>query len=293
LKGYSVALISIGSVLVILAILFLIAYLKLMKFIATPPENNPREFHKRIESLEEKGDKKRIVFIGDSLTHANISTSYIEMLKDCLGEKDYYYINAGINGELAYNVLQRLHDVIACKPDIITILIGTNDALIELDLSESRQNKHRSKLPQKPTIDWYAENLERIVSKLKEQTQGRIALSSIPPIGEKLTGKCYEKVKDYTRVIKEIADKKELVYLPVFEKLVEEIKKKQKSSKYECAEPLMIKAISKFFFFGASLDEISESNNFIVLTDQIHLNTKGATIIAELMKDFIARKKPN
>ena len=39
---------------------------------------------------------------------------------------DFSIVNAGINGDLAWNLLERLDDVIDCNPNHITILIGTN-----------------------------------------------------------------------------------------------------------------------------------------------------------------------
>ncbi|MHA1213358.1 MAG: hypothetical protein ACTSSH_12985 [Candidatus Heimdallarchaeota archaeon] len=82
MKPLFVALISIGSVLLLLAIAFLIFYLLLIRFLFTPPKNNPEEFLTRMQHVVEEKPLKRIVFVGDSLTHANLSASYIDMLKD-------------------------------------------------------------------------------------------------------------------------------------------------------------------------------------------------------------------
>ena len=47
---------------------------------------------------------------------------------------DFRFLNHGVNGDLAWNGLQRLDRVIAERPDFVTILIGTND--VNATLSE-------------------------------------------------------------------------------------------------------------------------------------------------------------
>jgi len=80
------------------------------------PPNSPSKF------LANKGSflhKKVVVCIGDSLTHGRVSYNYIDMLTEKLNPEGYEFVNAGINGELAYNVLKRIDEVIKCKPDYI------------------------------------------------------------------------------------------------------------------------------------------------------------------------------
>ncbi|MHA1684448.1 MAG: SGNH/GDSL hydrolase family protein, partial [Promethearchaeota archaeon] len=116
--------------------------------IAQPPRNNPVAFLKKFKARDRE-DLKIIACIGDSITHGNVSSNYVSMLEKNLneGSKKYEIINAGINSEWAWNVNQRLDDIIACKPDIITILIGTNDANNVLDPKRLKMSKKLQKLP--------------------------------------------------------------------------------------------------------------------------------------------------
>ncbi|WP_370452772.1 hypothetical protein [Kribbella sp. VKM Ac-2568] len=36
--------------------------------------------------------------------------------------------NYGVNGDLAYNALQRVHQIIDNRPDVVTVHVGANDA---------------------------------------------------------------------------------------------------------------------------------------------------------------------
>ena len=62
--------------------------------------------------------KKRIAFLGDSLTHA--------------GRWEEYFLNAdisnnGIPGEISIEILSRLDGVLQKQPDIIFVMMGIND----------------------------------------------------------------------------------------------------------------------------------------------------------------------
>jgi lysophospholipase L1-like esterase len=58
-----------------------------------------------------------------------MSADYLALLRARLGSDGYEFVNAGINGNLAWNVLQRLDEVVACRPDAVTLLVGTTDVL--------------------------------------------------------------------------------------------------------------------------------------------------------------------
>ncbi|MGY4857374.1 SGNH/GDSL hydrolase family protein [Cryobacterium sp. AP23] len=68
-----------------------------------------------------------VVCAGDSITHGFMSASCLSLLQDRLGADGYEFVNAGINSDLAWNLLQRLDAIIACQLEVVTILIGTND----------------------------------------------------------------------------------------------------------------------------------------------------------------------
>lgn len=97
---------------------------------------------------------KTFLFIGDSITDGNwgspqgypcsseqrnqwdknhiLGHGYVEMIAGELGgenpDSNYYFINRGISGETLFQISSRWDkDVISHKPDVITLLCGTND----------------------------------------------------------------------------------------------------------------------------------------------------------------------
>jgi lysophospholipase L1-like esterase len=70
-----------------------------------------------------------VVCVGASIVRGNVSFNFVDLLKGRLEGKGFRFINAGVNGDLAYNVLKRLDSVINLQPDFVTILVGTNDVI--------------------------------------------------------------------------------------------------------------------------------------------------------------------
>ena len=283
-----IVLLVLVGVALLFAIFFLVNYIKIMHVINNYPNDNPFNYSK--ENSPEKIDqstKKRIVCVGDSLTHGNLSVNYVEMLAGRLGKDKYDFINAGMNSEVAYNVYKRIDSIIACKPDYVTILIGTNDVHREFDLINDRISDKRLNLPQKPDKQWYRENLEKTIVLLKENTTAKIAVLSLPPLGEDSDAEVFKQAKIYSDIIKEIAEENAVSYLPVNEKMAQFLSEHPSNPKYPFEHTVIKEVVVQHFLFKKSFDVISKNYGFSLLTDNIHLNSEGAKIIADLIEEFI------
>ena len=249
------------------------------------PDNRPQAF----SNVKIAAGQKVVVCIGDSLTHGRVSHNYVDDLDQRLPDT-YRFVNAGINSELAYNVAQRLDAVIALKPDYVTLLIGSNDVLGSLGKESAARYIKKWNLPQTPDRPWFRENLEQIVGRLKKETRARIALMSLPPVTEDSTHPGYRRARDYSTVIREIAQKQAVAYLPLNELLTFAIEGEPRNNERMFKGPertLLYKAIVSHYLLGKSWNRIAGENHFLFLTDFIHLNQKGAGIAADLIDAFI------
>lgn len=72
----------------------------------------------------------RIAFFGDSLTDGSDYPEYVvNTLNKTYPGHDFCFVNAGVCGSKAYDLVDRLdRDVLSRKPDLTFILIGTNDS---------------------------------------------------------------------------------------------------------------------------------------------------------------------
>lgn len=277
------ALLLLAVILLVLLVAGAVVYAYLYRFLFKTAPNNPQNFLQKKEFTE----KKRILFAGDSLTCGNMSANYTEMVAKQLGEH-YEYINAGVNADLAYNLLQRLDEIIACKPQFVSILIGTNDANATLFKENQTVYQKLKKLPQPATIFWYEENLCKIVERLQNETSAQIALISMPVLGENLHHKAHTHIREYVEVVKKVAQKYQVGYLPFYEKHVAFLEQKPATRKqYHPNHKLIELAMFQRYILGRTWDEIAQTHGFHTVTDFIHLNSVGAKILAELVCEWI------
>ncbi len=237
-------------------------------------------------------DAPRVVLLGDSLTHGTMSHSW---LADLQKEYDgaYTFINQGWNGDLAWNALQKIDQVVACDPAVVGIFIGGNDALASFSPVWSESFVQNKQLPLVPTADWYRQNLEAIVERLQADTNATLVLFTLTMYGEDLNSPEVARFRDYSLIVDETAEKYDLSVLSIHQKMTEFIATNQKDVQ-SCspadwpAYRAQIKwSIIRYHFFFQSWDQISASRGYAAQTDCVHLNGHSAGVIAQTFKQWL------
>jgi lysophospholipase L1-like esterase len=276
---------------VILFIMVLIYWTLRTKIISHRPKHFPQT--SQIDKTE-IGDQTIVVCSGDSITHGNMGGNYVEMLESKLPDNQYYLINAGCNADLTFTILKRLDNIIGCQPDIITLLIGSND--VNASMSDGNR-KHYERLKKidkgvQPDFENFKQNYSQIVQRLTTETKARIAVISLPVMSEDLEHQVNKRADEYSDFIKQIAKEQHIDYLPVREQMKEYIEKRPKKLKYtyEQTDLIMNLAVVKNVLFGQSWDTICEANGNDLTHDNLHFNTRGAAIIGALVEKFILLK---
>jgi acyl-CoA thioesterase-1 len=110
-------------------------------------------------NAEKSRHQLTIVTLGDSITKGvrkgvTSQQTFASLLEKELqkGGVSVRVINVGIGGERTDQALKRLDRIFALKPDIVTIMYGTNDSYVDRDKTASRI-----------TVDEYQKNLNAIV----------------------------------------------------------------------------------------------------------------------------------
>ena len=234
-------------------------------------------------------DKPVVVCCGDSITHGHIGYDWVSSLRNSDDSK--IYINAGINADLTWNLNQRLNDIIKHNPDYVTILIGTNDAIgsqpVKLIQDYYIQTKN---LPQAPSIKWFEEQIEIFVKKIKKNTTAKIAITTLPWLGEQEDASIISIIKNHNKIIKRIALKYDLSILDLFSKFKEQISSSN-SVPYTTSELRRLRglrAVILHYVFGWSWTKIGEKYKLQLLCDHIHLNEKGGDLMEQLAKEFLS-----
>jgi acyl-CoA thioesterase I len=231
----------------------------------------------------------KIVCFGDSITRGQFSYNWVKRLSSEF--KDYTFINLGANGELAYHLLQRVDQVKKHNPDIIFILIGTNDIYSITTEANTKRYVKNAKLPQEPSKDWYVENLDQILLELSN-TKTKIVLITIPPLGEDINHFANQWVREYNAEIMLLMKKHSCEIIDLYEMLINYLEENppERTVPLKLNLEWVIKAILKRYLLFYSWNRISKSVGLNLTTDTIHLNTTSGLILTDLIRKYLTEK---
>ncbi|GAB3504512.1 hypothetical protein GCM10027442_06700 [Emticicia fontis] len=234
-----------------------------------------------------------MVCFGDSNTHGNVSYNWVSDLGRMF--QDLQVLNAGVNSDLTYSLLQRIDDVIACQPDFITILVGTNDVSSTMTRELESSFKQIGRIPKDmvPDFDSFIKNYQEVICRLQQETKAKIALISLPVLSEDLTHEVNKRADKYSDYIKELAKAEQLIYLPLREKEKEYLLANPHPLKHTFDETfkLLIVSIINYYLLGKDWDYTSKKHGYQLTPDNIHLNSVSGGMVRDLVKDFIITQK--
>jgi lysophospholipase L1-like esterase len=286
IKTYHAMLVFILLLMALMAVTYYFLYQKVSSHL---PDSFPNQ--QNIKQIDHS--KKVVVCFGDSNTHGNVSHNWVDEISSKL--PDYQVINAGRNSDLTYTLLTRIDDVVACQPDFITILIGTNDvnSTMTLSMEKRYQKLKRINAGTQPNFEGFKANMTQIVSILKTKTSAKIALMSLPIMGENLLHEANLKADQYSDFIQQLADDEQIGYLPVREQQKAYLAENPSNSKHTFEETYQLITMSVIMhsILGWSWDKISTHHGFKLTPDNLHQNSISGGMIRDLVKGFLKAGK--
>lgn len=251
------------------------------------PSNNPETF---VQSTHQS--HKIVACLGDSHTQGTMAHNFVNDLAAQMGDKGYDFINAGVNGDLVYNALHRVNDVIACHPDYIIILIGTNDILARLSKRNEVHFEVKKQLPQKPTEAWFIENLKQLIGMLKLHTNAKIAILSLPLISEDTDSLAFKAAIEYSQQIHQVAQETNITYLPLNERQLKYFEKHRINTQKNVVKSPFAYFIPSFkhYVLRKSWEDISKEAGLTLTIDTVHQNKIAAQMIERLIVEFLEKE---
>ncbi|MCR8943323.1 GDSL-type esterase/lipase family protein [Streptomyces sp. OUCMDZ-4982] len=231
----------------------------------------------------------RVACLGDSLTRAQLSVDYLDLLERRRPSGDLRLARFGVNGDLAHNLLRRLDAVVADPPEVITVLIGTNDARASLPGHPVERTMKRKHLPERPSAGWFQECLGAVVERLRTETDATIGLLSLPVLGQELDGAAARASRTYSRLIAEVATAGGATCLPLHERQTEELRRADPAP-IPYREPTPAAGLGVLLgqaVLRRSLDSISRRRGLVLTTDHVHQNSRGAALVAEVIDTWL------
>lgn len=201
------------------------------------------------------------------MTQGTLGANGVGALRDQPELAGYTFVNAGVNGDTAADLLGRVDtDVVRCRPDPVVLLVGTNDV--------------RADVP----VDQYRADLGALVSRIKSRTSARIALLSLPPLGEDLDAPIHHRLAGFNTAIENIATTAGIGYLPVNEQFENRLRRfGSATTTFDFGFPLAFRAAAKHYLLGRTWDEVARSHRLEFLVDHIHLSDQGGAIVTDLV----------
>jgi lysophospholipase L1-like esterase len=231
-----------------------------------------------------------VVCLGASIVRGRASVDFVEMLRARLPQLEF--VNGGVNSDTADDILQRLDSVIACHPKAIVILVGTSDAQAILNPSGPAAKKKQKETgnTEPPSVANFQRNLLACVSELSERTGARIGLCSLPPLGQDISAPANDVIRALNAAIRTVAESTGETYLPVYEQMVAYLESADATHGKPFTGDWRIgaRSLSQHFIIGRSFDVIAEREGLLLSPDYIHLNTAGASIVADEAQAFLA-----
>lgn len=178
-------------------------------------------------------DTKRIVMLGDSITQQGGKPGgYVWLVQAYLNtlypERAIGIINAGISGHKSTDMAARFQrDVIAQKPDLVTINVGVNDVWHGFQDLKNGKSHPLGNLPGGVTLPVYREKLIDMV--LAAQKAGiRVVLLSPTPIYEHPDNLENRRLTQYIQTMEEVASQNNCLFINLNISLTEVINVYQK-----------------------------------------------------------------
>ena len=236
-----------------------------------------------------------VACLGSSTTAARGTYNWITELENRPRNRGYRFVNLGVGGDLSFNARRRVTRLIDSRPDRAIVLIGTNDILASVFPNFRRFAKRFKGLAQQPSVEAFRGNLVDIARRIGQETDARIALSSLAPVGEDPDSDDPTQAKlnvlfaDYNQVIREVASSCDTYYIPFYERFVDALRQCGTRKPFQRLSfgALYRDYLIREFAQRRSFDEIARINGWQFHIDGIHLNTAGGTILVDAVQGFL------
>ncbi len=193
--------------IVLTLLVLVIAVVSLFVFVIVakgkPPQGRALDYLERGEISQ----GRLVACIGDSLTHGNLGVCWVNHLRDEFPQD--IFLNEGINGDVVWQVHERLKPILKCRADLAILMIGSNDAMGSFDESSGKGYKKNNKLPEIPTFNAYKKLLPELIDRLSEIP--KIAICTLPPIGESRDSAINQHIGKFNNFIKKTAQEKNIL----------------------------------------------------------------------------------
>jgi acyl-CoA thioesterase I len=181
----------------------------------------------------------------------------------------------------------RLDEVIACRPDMVTLLIGTNDVLAHTGRWMARLLTRWKRLTEPPTPHTYRRSVEHILDRLQAETSARLGVIEIPPLGERSNNVQNRRIGEYNSMLHEIAAARDIEVLPLNSAFVAAFPPDHDPPPFRFSPQEIARIVVRSTVLKEDSNQLSKAMGLTLFTDQVHPNQRGADIIAATIAAYV------
>jgi lysophospholipase L1-like esterase len=213
----------------------------------------------------------KVGLVGDSLTEGRPGVSFVKILQ---GQYPHItFENLGKPGETVKSLHERLSKTpIASDYDLIFLWIGVNDVYSKL-LSVQAQ-------PVSKDLEEFRDMFQKVVEIVVHSSK-HVVIVSAAIIGENLNSKPTKDLKELNEVIHSISSNYPQVHFLDLHSFFRKHLSQTKSSDYLNTNVMRVMIDALFYKDPKRIDRLSMKRGLHLTLDGIHLNSKGATLVAE------------
>jgi len=224
---------------------------------------------------------KTWLLLGDSHTYGQSGFAICEALS--AARPQVRVVNGGVNADLAWNLAERLEMALDPRPDLIHVLIGTNDVNAGLHPDHAAGYMRDKGVPTVPTPDFYRQQLRRVFKRLNE-SGAELYASQIPPIGDDAVSVWNAAVRHHNRILTEEADAAGVRVLPLYERLIADVDRSRVRPIDRLDWGQWIPDSQRLHDeVGLSWDAIADQRALRLTHDGLHLNERAGQIWLNLL----------
>ena len=212
------------------------------------------------------GGKRVAGILGASTIHGRVGVDAIPAGRQRLS--DWEIVNAGHNGDTCAQLLARVEPVLACKPKAIVIETGGNDALQERSLED------------------FGRDLTSLIDRL-QFSGARLGICSFQVAGDDFTTAFNRRLDEYTNVRRKLAAERRLGYMPLHERMTAELEAHPRGSAWDKYLFVVMSSVLERHILRRSVDEQSRRRGFRFNPDGLHLNTRGAGLLSDVIVEYL------
>ena len=220
-----------------------------------------------------------------------IGASYVDKLRARL--PGVSVVNAGVNGDTVLHLLRRVErDLIARKPDVVTIMVGLNDLTTVYGLRSSKLFYHTLKnLQIEVTPARFIHAYRRLIDIVRSRTDAQIALCTLTTVGERLDDPIQGLVDGYSQIIQALAMQEQLPLINVRAAFQASLAAEPHDGPpYRIWTP--VQDWLAIGLGGQTYATIAQRRGYRLLCDGAHLADAGAELVAATMLPFL-RQAPS